>query len=65
MQFDLHSKTIDDSDLDAFGNSLQIQLGLGFLNLIEDHRLDLFFSEDIKVGSAPDISFGARLMQEF
>ncbi len=65
VQFDLHSQTIEDSELKAFGNSLQIQLGLGFLNLIENHRLDLFFSEDILVGSAPDISFGARLIQQF
>ncbi len=65
VQFDLHSQTIEDSELKAFGNSLQIQLGLGFLKLIGDHRLDLFFSEDILVGSAPDISFGARLIQQF
>ena len=47
--------------LTAFGNSLQIQLGLGFPQLFENHRLDVFFSEDILVGSAPDISFGLRL----
>ena len=64
-QLDWHSKTIDDSDLTAFGDSLQIQLGLGFLKLIDNHRLDLFFSEDIKVESAPDISFGIRLAREF
>jgi hypothetical protein len=62
-QFDYHSAIIDDSDLTAFGDSLQIQLGLGFLELIDDYRLDLFFSEDIYVGSAPDITFGIRLMQ--
>lgn len=65
VQLDLHSETIEDSDLKAFGNSLQIQLGLGFLDFIENHRLDLFFSEDILVGSAPDISFGARLIRGF
>jgi hypothetical protein len=65
MQFDLHSEIIEDSELKAFGDSVQIQLGLGFLELIDNHRLDLFFSEDIMVGSAPDISFGARLIQEF
>ena len=64
-QLDLHSRTLDDSRLDAFGNSVQIQLGLGFLNLFEQHRLDLFFSEDILVGSAPDISFGLRLARDF
>jgi hypothetical protein len=64
-QLDWHSETIDDSELTAFGDSLQIQLGLGFLKLIDNHRLDLFFSEDIKVDSAPDISFGIRLAREF
>ena len=65
VQLDWHSKTIDDSDLTAFGDSLQIQLGLGFLKLFDNHRLDLFFSEDIKVESAPDITFGLRLAREF
>ena len=64
-QLDLHSETIKDSELDAFGESLQIQLGLGFLGLFENHRLDLFFSEDILVGTAPDITFGARLSTGF
>ena len=64
-QLDYHSAIIDDSDLTAFGDSLQIQLGLGFLELFEDYRLDLFFSEDIYVGSAPDVSFGIRLMQNY
>lgn len=65
VQFDLHSRSIEDSKLEAFGNSVQIQLGLGFLGLIEQHRLDLFFSEDILVGSAPDITFGLRLARQF
>lgn len=64
-QLNMHSSTIDDSNLDAFGESVQIQLGLGFLELFENHRLDLFFSEDILVGTAPDISFGARLSTGF
>ena len=61
VQLDMHSSTVEDSELTAFGNSLQIQLGLGFPQLFENHRLDVFFSEDILVGSAPDISFGLRL----
>ena len=32
---------------------------------LRDHRLDLFFTEDILVGTAPDISFGLRLAREF
>jgi hypothetical protein len=65
LQFDLHSESIEDSELDAFGNSMQVQLGLGFLRLIGEQRLDLFFSEDILVGSAPDISFGMRLSRSY
>ena len=64
-QFDMHSRTIDDSQLDPFGNSLQVLLGLGFANLWNAYRLDLFFTEDLVVGSAPDISFGLRLAHEF
>ena len=64
-QLDYHSQSVTDSDLKAFGNSLQLQLGLSFENLFENHRLDLFFSEDIQVESAPDISFGLRLAQSF
>ena len=65
VQLDWHSAVIDDSDLTAFDDSLQIQLGLGFLKLFDDHRLDLFFAEDIKVETAPDITFGLRLAREF
>lgn len=64
-QLDYHSASIEDSDLRAFGDSFQIQLGLGFERLFGEQRLDLFFSEDILVGSAPDISFGARLRHRF
>lgn len=64
-QLDLHSSTIDDSSLVAFGHSLQIQAGLGFDGLIENHRLDLFFSEDIDVGTAPDITFSLRVARTF
>ena len=65
FQFDLHSGWLDDSGLRAFDNSVQIQLGLGIERAIGEQRLDLFFSEDILVGSAPDITFGARLSQPF
>ena len=36
-----------------------------FLNLFGEHRLDFFFSEDILVGSEPDISFGLRLSRAY
>lgn len=61
IQFDMHSALIKDSALKAFGNSLQIQVGLKFRNLMKNHDLDLFFSEDILAGSAPDITFGIRI----
>ena len=61
LQFDMHSALINDSALTAFGNSLQMQLGLQFRSLIKNHNLDLFFSEDILPGSAPDITFGVRV----
>ncbi len=64
-QLDMHGDTVDDSDLTPFEYSVQIQLGLGFPRLFENHRLDLFFSEDIHVESAPDITFGLRLSRNF
>ena len=61
LQLDAHGAWLDDSDLRAFGESLQLQVGLGLTGLLPGYRLDLFFSEDVSVGSAPDISFGLRL----
>lgn len=65
LQFDMHSVLIKDSALKAFGNSMQMQAGLQFGKLINNHNLDLFFSEDILPGSAPDITFGARLSSRY
>jgi hypothetical protein len=65
IQLDMHSETVENSELTAFGNSMQVQIGLGFLNFPGEHRLDLFFSEDILIGSAPDISFGLRLTRAY
>jgi hypothetical protein len=65
LQLDLHSALINNSSLTAFGNSLQMQVGLQFSNLIINHNLDLFLSEDILPGSAPDITFGARLSRNY
>lgn len=64
-QLDMHTSAIEDSALRAFEESYQILLGLGFLRLFDNHRLDLFFTEDILVRSAPDITFGLRLAREF
>jgi len=65
LQLDMHSSTVKDSELDAFGNSMQVVAGVGFLRVFDEHRLDLFFSEDILVGTAPDISFGLRLSRSY
>ncbi len=64
-QLDMHTSWFDDSSLRAFGFSTQILFGLGFTNLIDGHRIDVFFSEDIYVESAPDITFGLRLARDF
>ena len=64
-QLDMHTQSIDGSAINAFGNSLQMQLGLGFNDWLQNHRVELFFSEDIDAGTAPDISFGFRLVQKF
>lgn len=60
LQADLNS-AIADSDLDAMGDAFQAQFGLRLLNLFENHQLDLFFSEDVIPGYAPDITFALRL----
>ena len=65
IQFDYHSDSIDETELTAFGQSLQMQLGLGFPQLLGEHRVDLFFSEDILVESAPDITFGLRVSRDY
>jgi len=65
LQLDMHSALINNTSLTAFGNSLQMQVGLQFSNLIINHNLDLFLSEDILPGSAPDITFGARLSRNY
>ena len=65
LQFDLHTRTIKNSELKAFSNSLQMQLGLRIEQAAQKQNLDLFFSEDILVGSAPDISFGLRFSQAY
>ena len=65
LQFDAHSAFIDNSQLRALGNSFQVQIGLRVKQLFEDHDIELFFSEDILVGSAPDITIGFRLYRHY
>ena len=61
LQADYHSPIVKYSDLDALEDSLQMQFALGLPRLFEDYRLDLYFSEDIAPGHAPDITFGLSL----
>ncbi len=61
VQFDFHTATLKNTELDAFGNSLQMQIALQFKDWFDNYHIDLFFSEDIMVKSAPDITFGLRV----
>ena len=65
LQLDMHSRLVKNSALTALGNSLQIQVGLTFKQWVDNHDLSLFFSEDILVGSAPDITFGLQLNRQY
>ena len=65
LQFDAHSSFIRDTALDALGNSLQVQIGLKLNKIIADYDVVLFFSEDILVGTAPDITFALRFSKAY
>jgi hypothetical protein len=65
LQFDAHTAFIEASQLRALGNSVQLQIGLRVKQITQDHDIDLFFSEDILVGSAPDITVGLRLYRSY
>ncbi len=58
LQLDYHSAFIN-TKTQALGQSLQIQIGL-HIKQNKQSSLQLFFSEDILVNSAPDISFGLQ-----
>jgi hypothetical protein len=62
FQFDWHSAVVEESRVDGLDNSLQGQFGLSLLRLIDGYRLELFFSEDLWPGHAPDISFGIGIL---
>ena len=61
LQADYHSPIVKHSSLDALEDSLQMQFALGLPRLFDDYQLDLYFSEDIAPGHAPDITFGLSL----
>jgi len=60
LQTDYHSPIVRDSGLKTFDHSLQAQFVLRLPRLFESNTLELFFSEDILPGHAPDITFGLR-----
>ena len=60
LQADFHSSMLKQTRLDALEHSLQAQFGLRLPRVSKDLQLDLFFSEDIYPGHAPDITFGLR-----
>ncbi len=61
VQADMHSAIVSNSAVDGLDHSLQGQFGLRLPSLMGSHRLDLFFSEDILPGHAPDITFSLRI----
>lgn len=61
LQLDYHSNIVKNSDLEALEDSIQAQFGLRVMEVFNQQQLDLFFSEDIFPGYAPDITFGIRL----
>ena len=61
IQADFHSNIVRNSNLDALDHSLQMQFGLRLPQLLNHHQIDLFFSEDIMPGYAPDITFALRV----
>ena len=61
FQTDFHTQMLKTSDLEALTTSLQGQFVLRLNNLFKKHTVDLFFSEDIYPGHAPDITFGLRI----
>jgi len=60
LQSDFHSSLLKQTQMDALDHSLQAQFGLRLPRLFEHYQLDLFFSEDVYPGHAPDITFGLR-----
>lgn len=65
FQLDYHQSLLKQTNTDVLGDSLQMQLGLKINDVWEANQLTLFFSEDISVGSAPDISLSALLQFGF
>lgn len=61
LQADMHTQMLKNTHLDGLTNSLQAQFVLRLKQLSDQYNLDLFFSEDVYPGHAPDITFGLRV----
>ena len=61
LQGDYHSPIIKDSNLDVFDHSFQAQFALRLPKIMDGLQLDVFFSEDLFPGYAPDITFSIRI----
>jgi hypothetical protein len=61
LQADFHSSMVKDTHIEALDHSLQGQFGLRLPKLFDHQQLDIFFSEDILPGHAPDVTFALRL----
>lgn len=61
IQVDFHTSPLRGDAPDGLDHSLQAQFALRFPRLIDNHQLNIFFSEDIMPGHAPDITFALRL----
>lgn len=64
LQFDAHGSFYSDSTLRELSQSVQLVMG-GTLRLAAATELDLSFSEDLLVESAPDIVFQLALRRRF
>ena len=65
LQLDIHSAIVKDSALDSLDDSMQAQFGIKIKQWVAHYDIDLFFSEDIQVGSAPDITFALRVARTY
>lgn len=61
VQADYHSSLLEDPAVDGLDHSLQAQFVLRLPRVLQQHQLEIFFSEDILPGHAPDITFAIRL----
>ena len=61
LQFDFHESFLKQTEIKSLDRSIQLQTGIKVDSFWDNASLNLFFSEDILVQSAPDITFSAQL----